>query len=248
MTKLTPFATITLGALLTFSGVSFAEESSAVSSSTVPKNVRNLIQDINTKRTDLKADIKDVKEGYREKSVDLRQDTKERMTVATSSGERREIEKNAIEKRKEIIGERQASTTVVREQQKKLARQHLGIIVQRYGIVIKQFENLSGRIQSRIDKLKGAGIDASTAESALATANTLIAQVKTDVQTLKDLVTQVSAGTDAKTIRAQVEAAVKKADASIRSAHKALERAAKALVALARSQRAAATSTKEDNQ
>ena len=123
---------------------------------------------------------------------------------------------------------------------------------QRFGVALRQFDNLSARIQSRIDKLKNQGIDINAAESALNTAKTIIAQAKTDALALSDLVAQVNSASDAKALRAEVLAAVRKTNASVRAAHKALKAAGEALIILARSQRAAetaveATTEQKDN-
>ncbi|HXK38675.1 MAG TPA: hypothetical protein VJ043_01125 [Candidatus Paceibacterota bacterium] len=256
-TKFVPFA---LGAFLALSGVAFAQESATVPSVLAPQNARGVIQNIRAKAADVKEAVKNARKDIKTDARDLRADTKDKMMAATSSAERRAIEKNAIEERKEIISERKANTseirdqrkdliearkassTEIRDQRKELARQHLGVIAQRYGIAIKQFENLAGRIQSRIDKIKSLGVAASEAESALAVAEAVIAQVKTDAQALKDAILQIDSGTDTRTIRAQIETAVRKASASVKAAHKALQTAVKALVSLARLQKTA-TST-----
>ncbi|MDO8561228.1 MAG: hypothetical protein Q7S05_00170 [bacterium] len=276
---------LVLGALVALSGVAFAQESATVPANMAPKNARAILEDLRAKKTGVKAEIQDVRKDIRKESVELRQDTKEKMGAATTSAERRAIEKNAIEERKEIISERKAgiveirdqkkdlietrkaSSTEIKDQRKEQARRHLELIAHRYGVAIKQFENLAGRIQSRIDKIKSAGADTAAAESALTTAVSAIAQVKTDVQALRDLLSQAETVTDLKTIRTQVEAATKKANESVKSAHKALQVAAKTLATLAKPEKSslnasrgeasgersvtqnvvAATSTKSDN-
>src|SRR3989338_3660464 len=239
MNKSTSFAFLTLGAFIALSGTVFAQEDSAVvPSSMAPKNVRPLMQDVRAKQAEIKSSIQDTREAFRETSVDLRQNVKAQMVSATSSEERRAIEKKAILDRKEIIGERQASTTALREQQKTLARQHLKLIGERYRVAIKQFENLATRIQSRIDKMKTVGADTSSAESALATALSIIAQLKTDAQAIVGSLSQVETGTGAKAARSQVEASVKKINAEIKSARDALESSVKALMKVPRTQNA----------
>lgn len=151
-------------------------------------------------------------------------------TRKASSTEIRDTRKDLIESRKEKVSE-------IRDQKKEAARQHIGAIKQRYSIAIRQFESLAVRIQSRIDKMKANGIDATGAESALSLAVVAIAQVKTDAQALADLGAQVNSGDDAKALRAQIETAVKKLNASVKSAHEALVAAGKALIASSRTQK-----------
>lgn len=242
MNKISLLALAATAALLAFSGVTFAQESVTVPSTMVPKNIRALIQDTRVQRAGVKAAAQVSKENVQKKAVDLRQSTKNAMTAATSSAERRAIEKNAIEERKGIISERQASTTAMKEQLNMLARQHVGAIEQRYAIAIKQFENLAGRIQSRITKMKAGGTDTTSAETALSLAQAAIAQVKTDAQALADVSAQVSSG-DAKVLRTRVEAAVKNVNASVKAAHSALEKAGKALTEGIRTQKTGATSS-----
>lgn len=242
MTKVSPIALTTVIWVIAFSGVAFAQDAAQVPSAASPQ-VRP-IKAIQEKRADLREAAKDVRADFKVGAKDLRVETKEKMKAATSSTERREIEKNAIEKRKELIDTRKAGVKEIRDQKKELARQHVGIIEQRYAVAIKQFDNLASRIQSRIDKLKAGGADTSKAGSALAAAAAAIAQVKADAQALADLRAQVKSGDDAKALRAQIEAAVKKVNASIKSAHTALEKAGKELV-LATRQKSQTETTSE---
>lgn len=258
MNKLTPVALTTLTALLTFSGVALAQDAVTLPAGVSPQKPRALIRDIKDERKesrgeirdvrkDIKREIKDIRKESKIELKDLRESIKEKMREATSSDVRREIKKDARNERKEIKEERKGSVNAMKEKVKVLARQHVETIGRRFDVAIKQFENLAARIQSRIDKLKSAGIDISGAELAINTAKIAIVQAKTDAQALADLVAQVNSTSDAKALRAQIETAVKKVNESIKSAHKALETASKTLFKLVRSQRTAATTTKEDN-
>lgn len=244
MRKATPFTLLVLGALMALPGATFAQESAAVPNSMAPKNVRGIIEDIRAKRNDIKVEIKDTRRDIKKESSELREDTKAKMSAATSSAERRAIEKSAIEQRKEIISERKASTTALKEKRNALQREHLQAITKRYWVAIKQFENLAARIQSRIDKMQGAGVDTSTAESALGTARSAIAQVKTDVQAVRDLLSQAETAADPGALREQVAAGVKKAGESVKSAHKALQTAAKTLVTLVKTEKSSLKSSR----
>jgi len=215
-------------------------------------------------RSNFKVEVKDVRTETREK-MSAEGGSASGGREATSALERREIEKSAIEQRKGLIETRKASTTEIRDQRKdalearkekaseirdvrkELARQHIGKIEQRYAIAIKQFDGLAARIQSRIDKMSAQGgsapgektgaFDTSKAEAALSLAVTAIAQAKADAQALADLGTQVNSGDDAKALRAQIEAAVRKVNGAVKAAHEALRKAGKALIESARTQK-----------
>ena len=258
MHKVSPIALAAITSVLAFSGIAFAEETVQLTAeaptptSIAPTPARNTIKTIQAnleeRRAELKDAAKDVRSNFKIEVKDVRTNTKQEMREATSAIERREIEKNAIEQRKGLIETRKASSTEIRDmrkdvietrkekvseirdQKKEQARQHIAQIERRYAVAIKQFDGLAARIQSRIDKIKANGIDTVKAESALSLALSAIAQVKTDAQALADLVKQVNSGDDAKALRAQIEAAVKKVNGSIKAAHEALGKARKTLI------------------
>lgn len=247
MNKLTPIALTTLTALFAFSGVAFAQDAVTLPASVSPQVPRGPVQRFLDRRIDIKSEIKDVRTEYKTDARNLRKETKERARGATTSEDRRDIRKGFRVERKEIKEERKETVNAMKEQLKVLARQHGNAMGQRFGVALRQFNNLSARIQSRIDKLKSAGTDTNSAESALNTARLAIEQAKTDALALSDLVAQVNSASDAKALRADVETAVKKVSASIRSAHKALGTVAKTLVTSTRPERKIATTTKENN-
>ena len=251
MKKLNSIALTALTALFAFSGIAFAQDAAQPPGTPAPQDSSNS-KVIKEKRADLREAVKNILGNFKTESKDLRIETKEKMREATTSTERREIKKGAIEERKdlietrkaglveikdqrkELVEERKEGKAEMRDQRKELARQHGNAMGQRFGVAIKQFDNLSARIQSRIDKLKSAGIETNSAESALNTAKLAIEQAKTDAKALSDLVAQVNSTSDARALRPQIEAAVKVVNASIKSAHKALEYAGKALIVLSR--------------
>ena len=253
MKKTLSLGMIMAGVFLISASAAFAQDAIQLPTSVRPLNasvIREKMLDTRVQRDDIKNTIKNVQENFKTQTSVLRQDTKEKIKEASSSPERREILKNAVDARKDIVEDRRASTTVIKNQLRTLVRQHVGVIIQRFSIALKQFDNLTNRIQSRIDKLKAGGIDTSSADAVFATAKNAVLQAKADVQALSDLVAQVNEASDAKTVRTQVETAVKKATVSIKAAHDALEAVAKDLVALVRSQNKnpRATSTVENNQ
>src|SRR3989344_5954886 len=267
MHKVSPIALAATTALFAFSGLAFAEETIQLTAETpaptgiapapARKNIKTIQANMEEKRAELKDAAKDVRSNFKVEVKDVRTETREKMSTeggsasggreATSALERREIEKSAIEQRKGLIETRKASTTEIRDQRKELARQHIGKIEQRYAIAIKQFDGLAARIQSRIDKMSAQGgsapgektgaFDTSKAEAALSLAVTAIAQAKADAQALADLGTQVNSGDDAKALRAQIEAAVRKVNGAVKAAHEALRKAGKALIESARTQK-----------
>jgi hypothetical protein len=246
MNKTSPIVLVTTTALLAFSGLVFAEETTQVPPGT-PLPTRARGQVMQEKRVDFEATIKNVRDNLKANAVDLRTNTKEQMPtrdgsasggrMATTSIERREIERSAVEQRKGLMETRKASSTEIRDQRKELARQHVGAIEKRYGIALRQFENLIARIQSRIEKMKGNGYDTGQAESALRLAISAVTQAKIDAQALVTVGEQVQSGEDAKRLRPQIGDAVKKLHASVKLAHQELVKTGKALIEVYKMQR-----------
>jgi hypothetical protein len=231
----TRFVPLVFGALLALSGIVYAQESATVPPSMAPQSVRGVIQDVRAKRAEVIEAIKDTRKDLKTNVRDLREDAKSKIMAATSSKERREIKEDDKETMR-------ASTTALKAERSALANKHLGLITQRYGIAIRQFENLTARIQSRIDTMRSGGADTARAESALGLAISAIAQAKADVQTLRDLIVQAVSGGNTRGARAQIETSIRKANEGIRSAHKALQEAVKTLIEISRLQRTATTS------
>jgi chromosome segregation ATPase len=244
----------TLTAFLAFSGIAFAED--AVQLPTVPPlPLRANLPVIQERRADLVQTAKEMRDNLKANIIDVRANTKEEMQAASSSTERREIERNAIEQRKEMIENRKENASVISDQRKDLlearkekaseirdrikeqAHQHIETMKRRYEVALKQFENLVTRIESRIEKMRGNGIDTAQAESALSLAVSAIARARNDAQTLANLNGQIQSGDDARAMRLQVGEDVKTLHESIKSAHNALVNAGKELIAAAKAQR-----------
>lgn len=240
-------APILAAVLIASAGVVFAadEASTTVATSTPfkPRPAIQKFQNIKEERRDIKMEIKDMRVDAKDRLKDLRLTTKESMKAATST----DLKKNILEEKrgdaKRILQERKASTTEMKRQLKALTRQHFAVTIERYSIALKQFNNLAARIKSRIEKVKASGIDATSAERALANARTSIETARVDAKAVSDKIVEVSDESDVRAARIQIAEAIKKANASFKAAHRSLGAAASALALLHQSQKFQATST-----
>lgn len=155
--------------------------------------------------------------------VDLRAETKIQLQNASSGPERRDIAR-----------ERTASSTNLARKIKDAVRQHAGLIKQRFALALRQFEQLSGRIETRLEKMKAEGIATASVEAELEIAKTANAEAKADVQAVADFVASVDDSADRAAVRTQLQALIKQAQTSIREAHQALQKVVRSLVALAK--------------
>lgn len=151
----------------------------------------------------------------------LRAETKIQLQNASSGAERRDIAR-----------ERQASSTNLVRKIKDAVRQHAGLIKERFSLALRQFEKLSGRIETRIEKMKVEGMATASVEAELAVAKTANAEAKADVQAVADFVANVDESADRAAVRTQLQALIKDAQTSIREAHQALQKVVRSLVAL----------------
>lgn len=210
--------------------------------------IRARAQNAKETRADLRNTIQDIRLDSKDRRTDLRVDTKAQMQNASSSDERRAIQKGAQIERRDIRDDRKASTTPIRMEFKTLARQHVGLIVGRFEVALRQFDGLVTRIQSRIDKLQARGAATASLEAQLTVAISAVAQARADVQALVSIMESVDASSDVKTVRQEIDAAIKKANASMKAAHNAFAKLARELVSLSGSVRADAEITTTTNQ
>ena len=182
----------------------------------------------------LKAKLQAAKHAAVDAKVQLRADTKVQLQNASTSGERRDIKRGAVEERKDITKERFGSTTEAISQFKLTVRIHGGLIKERFVLAIKQLNNLLTRIQSRLDKMQATGVDVSSVVSLKADAQVATDKASADVQAVADFVANVSDTADRKAVKAELEAKIKTAQASIRAAHEALMKTIRALIQLAK--------------
>lgn len=200
-----------------------------------PEDRANVRADIMETRADFRASAQDKREEFR---TELKEDMKNAAT-----GTRRDIMRGAIDDRKELqkeikddrmqmrseIKERKAA---LKDRIKDALKARLGSAITRLNNAMQQFDNLSARMQSRIDKLKANGAATATAESALSSAAALIITAKADISALQSLVNSASSSADdaaAETIKGQIKTAMEKATASVKAAHEGLRAVTKAL-------------------
>jgi uncharacterized protein YukE len=236
-------------ALLTVSPA-FAETSASTeASATVNAEIKpRPLQLINQKRLELKADTRAIIDGFKDDRIELRGDVKADMRNASTSGERKDIRTDAREDRADLRGELRADLSAnIKERVQLALRAHLGAIVKRMNAATERFDNLSARIDSRIEKLKADGVATASVEASLDATNVLIVTAKADVKALETLITSVNESTDKEAFKAEIRAATTKATTSIKAAHAGLLRTAEQLKALVKVSAEAETSVETNN-
>lgn len=235
---------IAAGTVLLLSGIAFAEEDAAprIQSNDI-RAVQVKMQGLRAERADVKAKLKNGRENFLEQKRNAQSTAREQMKVASSSAQRRTILQTAKEKRQDALEERKTTATALKTDLKRSMRERTDIVKTRYLVALRQFDDLTDRIQSRIEKLNALGADTSAVQSALEAAKEAAAAGKADVQALSDIVSQMTDGSDVAAVRAQIEAASKKANASIKAAHAAFETASKQLMELSRALKAQRSET-----
>lgn len=164
----------------------------------------------------------------------LRVETKIQLDAATP-GEKDAIMRGAMNARMDGAQNRAGSSSDMRGRMqniKEAIRQHAGLVKERFALALRQFEKLMARVESRIEKLKAAGVATASVEADLEAAKTANAEAKTDVQAVADFIASVDETADRATVRTELQALIKEAQTSIRTAHQALQKVVKALVAL----------------
>jgi cation transport regulator ChaB len=171
----------------------------------------------------------------RQKALEIKQgagakaDMRVEMKGASSSPEKRPLKAEA---RIDIAKERQASSSNLMRKIKDAVHQHAGLIKQRFGLALRQFEQLSARIETRLEKMKAEGVATASVEAELAVAKTANVEAKADVQAVADFVASVDDSADRAAVRTELQALIKEAQTSIREAHQALQKVVRSLVAL----------------
>lgn len=156
------------------------------------------------------------------------------MKSSSTSDERKNIIEDFREKKAELNSERKTAIMNFKERMQALARTHLGATITRFSTLIRHFENIAERMESRIEKLKALGADTASVETSLETAVTLTTTAKADVEALKNLINEVTDSSDPETVKTAIRAAIGKATASVKAAHQAFIKAARELSALAK--------------
>jgi hypothetical protein len=153
----------------------------------------------------------------------IRAETNIQLQNASSGAERRDIAR-----------ERQSSSTNLVRKIKDAVRQHAGLIKERFGLALRQFEQLSARIETRLEKMKAEGMATASVEAELAVAKAANIEAKADVQAVADFVASVDDSADRAAVRTELQALIKEAQTSIKEAHQALQKVVRSLVALAK--------------
>jgi hypothetical protein len=94
-------------------------------------------------------------------------------------------------------------------------------VTNRLSAVVARYENISARIDTRIEKLNTAGVDTTVAEERLNEAKTLIADAGSKIESLTSIGQALSGETPRESF-AQVRTEILEIRATLRSAHQAL--------------------------
>lgn len=184
-----------------------------------------------------------IKQNAVDARIQLRVDTKTEMQSAETPEERRAILQGAAQGRMDIAQERRAETGTMVRRIRDVVQQHGGLIRQRFALALRHFESLSERIESRIEKMKAAGIVTASVEAELEIAQAAHAEAKADAQAIADFVAGVDDSADRAQIRTELQSLIRTAQASVKEAHQALQQVVRSLVALARENAPAVQST-----
>ncbi len=129
----------------------------------------------------------------------------------------------------------------VRMNLKQAVHQHAGLVRERFTNVITHLTKIMARVESRIEKLKAAGVDVSAPESLQVSAEASIDTAEADIAAVRAYIESVGEGSDRATVKAELEVKIKVARESIRLAHEAVRKVVKSLVDLAKENRPNAT-------
>lgn len=185
------------------------------------------LQLLHDKRIELQQNARDAVKEIRQDAKNIRADVRLDIKAATTGAERRDILKDAREDRADV----RAS---IKTRLQGAVRANLGAAINRLHAATKGFDSLISRMESRIEKLKGRGIDATSVEATLSTAVSLTATAKADAEALSSIIGSVSDESDVASVKAQIRSGIEKATASTKAAHQALLKAAQELSALVR--------------
>lgn len=177
----------------------------------------------------------EIKQSAVDAKAQLRATTQAELQEAETPEERRAVLQGATGARVDIAQDRMQAGV------KNLIRLHAGLVKERLVLAQRQFERMSARIQSRLDKMEAEGIDTASVQAKLDAAIAANVQAKADAQAVADYIASVDDSADRATVKAELEAKIKTAQASIKATHSALSEAVRALVALAKANKPAAS-------
>ncbi len=168
-----------------------------------------------------------------EAKAELRMETKANLQAAPP-GEKRDVMKDAMGERRDINQDRNASSSALRMKVRDAFRQHGGLIRERFSLAIRQFEKMFTRIESRIEKMKAAGVATASVEAELEAAKTARAEAQADIDAVRAIIENVDDSSDRAAVKTELKAAISTAHTSIREAHQALQAVVRSLVTLAK--------------
>lgn len=157
---------------------------------------------------------------------------------ATSTMEKRDAAKNALEERTDAARARMASTTDIARGIKALILMHGGQIKNRFHLAITHLENILTRVDTRLDKMKTAGIDVSSVETLNTNAKTALIKAESDAKAVAEYVASVSDSNDRTNVRKELQSKIAIAQDSLKKAHAAVKEVVAALTKLAKSNNA----------
>lgn len=214
MTHLKRFATLVTGILVTlFAAPAFAQivEVTATNAAELGFQAQPLDKPLDV----IKARAREIKENAGVKvQMELRPEAKMHLRATTSA---------TAPKREEGF--------------KALVKMHGGLIRERFTNALGHLDKFMARIDSRIEKMKAAGMDVAGVESLQVDAEASIDTAKTDIASVRTYIEGVADGSDRTTVKAGLEAEIKTAQESIREAHEAVRALVKGLVDLAKGSR-----------
>lgn len=156
------------------------------------KETRAQLQD---KRKDMRRENIEERKDMRASTTEARKDMRKEMAddrrefASTTRVERKELQEgrrllasSTREARKEVRDDRRE---MIKNEVIKRAQMQFELIVKRLGIAIDRLDNISGRIDSRIAKLKADGVDTGTMESLQAAAKVKVNVADDTVRAIK---------------------------------------------------------------
>ena len=108
-----------------------------------------------------------------------------------------------------------------------------GEIRNRFRLAINHMNNILTRIDSRLEKMRAAGVDVGAVATLKVDAELALDTAEADVQAITDYMASVNDSSDRAHVRAELAAKIKTAHDSLKAAHAALLKVVRALVKLA---------------
>lgn len=225
-------------------GVTLAEETS--SAKTPAPGPAKPLQKLRDARKNLKDAASAQADKLKQQKLETNANRRANLQSATSSGERRAIIEQAKDARGDLRARASEARAGFKDRLHALVRTHLGAAIARLNVAIRHFEKFVERIESRIEKLSGRGVDTSSVEALLSGTTEKIEIAKGDAQALIDLISTVTDTSDADTVKAEIRAAIQTAKESVKAAHRALKETIRVLVELVRNAKEINTDTSID--